>query len=140
MDAAEGRGLCARALDDGFVPDRASAGRMRSRRRPGGWRAFVERGAARADGLDGRADAAGAAIRRRSGPRRGRWSCWPRAIRRSTIRWRCWSGATGGAISVYAQGRDYHDLVKKRLKRVGALAARAERRARRSRSSSTPRR
>jgi len=31
------------------------------------------------------------------------------------------------AISVYAQGRDYHDVVKKRLKRVG-----------RSRSSSTP--
>ena len=26
---------------------------------------------------------------------------------------------TRGAISVYAQGRDYHDIVKKRLKRVG---------------------
>ncbi|MGB5559995.1 MAG: QueG-associated DUF1730 domain-containing protein, partial [Paracoccaceae bacterium] len=24
-----------------------------------------------------------------------------------------------GAVSVYAQGRDYHDIVKKRLKRVG---------------------
>ncbi len=32
-----------------------------------------------------------------------------------------------GAVSVYAQGRDYHDLVKKRLKRVGRwLLAEAE--------------
>ncbi|MEZ5760688.1 MAG: tRNA epoxyqueuosine(34) reductase QueG [Paracoccaceae bacterium] len=32
-----------------------------------------------------------------------------------------------GAVSVYAQGRDYHDLVKKRLKRVGRwLIAEAE--------------
>ena len=35
-----------------------------------------------------------------------------------------------GAISVYARGRDYHDLVKKRLKRVGALDGRGDGRAR----------
>ena len=32
-----------------------------------------------------------------------------------------------GAISVYARGRDYHDLVKKRLKRLGALAGGGDR-------------
>lgn len=30
------------------------------------------------------------------------------------------AGAAGpGVISVYAQGKDYHDLVKRRLKRLG---------------------
>ena len=32
-----------------------------------------------------------------------------------------------GAISVYARGRDYHDLVKPRLKRLGRLAGRRDR-------------
>ena len=32
-----------------------------------------------------------------------------------------------GAVSVYARGRDYHDLVKKRLKRLGALAGGGDR-------------
>ena len=59
------------------------------------------------------------AVRRRCGPRRGRWSCWPRPIRRRAIRWRCWRSADRGAVSVYAQGKDYHDLVKRRLKRLG---------------------
>ena len=45
---------------------------------------------------------------------------------------------TRGAISVYAQGDDYHDLIKKRLKALARwlVAARAE--APRSRCSSTP--
>ena len=44
-----------------------------------------------------------------------------------------------GLISVYARGDDYHDVIKKRLKALGALARRGLGR-RRSRSSSTPRR
>ena len=32
-----------------------------------------------------------------------------------------------GAISVYAQGDDYHELIKARLKDIGALAGRATR-------------
>ncbi len=35
------------------------------------------------------------------------------------IRWTVLEQRDRGAISVYAQGRDYHDIVKKRLKRVG---------------------
>jgi epoxyqueuosine reductase len=44
-----------------------------------------------------------------------------------------------GAISVYAQNRDYHDVVKKRLKRLGRWLLEAAP-GPRSRFSSTPRR
>jgi ferredoxin len=40
-------------------------------------------------------------------------------MRPQATRWRCWASRTAGAVSVYAQGKDYHDLVKRRLKRLG---------------------
>ena len=36
----------------------------------------------------------------------------------AAIRWRSWRSKDRGAISAYAQGDDYHDLVKKKLKAV----------------------
>ena len=81
--------------------------------------ALACRGAARADGLDGAARRAGGRRRGRCGPRCVRWRCWPRSTRPTRIRWRRSGSAIGATISVYARGADYHDLVKKRLKRVG---------------------
>ena len=44
---------------------------------------------------------------------------------RTAIRWRRWTARSQAAISVYAQGDDYHDLIKRRLKQLaGALQAR----------------
>jgi epoxyqueuosine reductase len=56
-----------------------------------------------------------------------------------TTRWPISTGRSMATISVYAQNRDYHDLVKKRLKRLGRwLIDAAAGDAPRSRSSSTP--
>ena len=41
------------------------------------------------------------------------------------IRWRSWRSATRGAISVYAQGDDYHDRDQEAAEGAGALAASA---------------
>ncbi len=38
-----------------------------------------------------------------------------------TIRWQFWRSKDRGAISVYAQGDDYHDVVKKKLKAVAGF-------------------
>ena len=55
-------------------------------------------------------------IRARCGPACARSSCSASITDRMKIRWRSWRSAARGAISVYAQGDDYHDLIKKRLK------------------------
>ena len=60
--------------------------------------------------------ASAAPIRACCGPTCARSSCSASITGPTTIRWRSWSSATRGAISVYAQGDDYHDLIKKRLK------------------------
>ena len=112
------RRLKAQAAEEGFAacgicaPDAIpeAAGRL----------AGVRRGRlARADALDGRADGlarlaggalAGGALGRDAG--RG-LHAGGRSARRLLAR------RDRGAVSVYARGRDYHDLVKKRLKRLG---------------------
>jgi epoxyqueuosine reductase len=110
---------------------------MRSRRRRARLAAFVGGRISRADGLDGRADA----LARRSGGAVAGGAVGGDAGRSYTPDHdplAVLERRDRGAISVYAQGRDYHDLVKKRLKRLGRwlIAGRAAR----SRSSSIPRR
>ena len=53
----------------------------------------------------------------------------PQLRARPTIRWPCSPSRSAARSPVYAQGRDYHDIVKPRLKRVaGALQRRQRRR------------
>ena len=41
-------------------------------------------------------------------------------------RWRCWRTGPRGAISVYAQGDDYHEVIKGRLKTLARWLAEAK--------------
>ena len=50
--------------------------------------------------------------------------CWAPATRRTATRWLALTTPTIGNISVYARGRDYHDVIKKRLKALGRWIAR----------------
>ena len=95
---------------------RRSRGPTRSRSRRERLQQFLADGASRRHGLDGGDAPSGAAIRARCGRRCARSSCSglnygptddPLAILQQRDR---------GAISVYAQGDDYHDLIKPRLK------------------------
>ena len=94
----------------------ASPRRMRSRTPAKHFRDFLDAGA------HGDMDWLAARPERRADPR-GLWAGRAfghharRQLRaRSKIRWRYLEQRTRGAISVYAQGDDYHDLIKKRLK------------------------
>ena len=108
----------ARALEEGFskvgvcAPDAVPRG--------GGAVAGVSGGgASRADGLDGGARG----VARVGGGAVARGAVGDHAGRGLHAGGRSAGGAgaarTGGRSSVYAQGKDYHDLVKRRLKRLG---------------------
>ena len=94
------------------------AGPMRSSPpgRASGLRAFLADGAPRRHGLDG--GDAGAARRsaRRCGRRCARSSCSASTTARDDDPLAILAARSRGAISVYAQGDDYHDVIKKRLK------------------------
>ena len=90
-------------------------------------RAIPGRRRARRHGLAG-GEAERRAIRACCGPTCARSSCSASTTAGATIRWRSWNGATRGAISVYAQGDDYHDVIKAAAEDAGALADRAGRR------------
>ena len=61
----------------------------------------------------------GAASRACCGPRCARSSCSESITGPMPIRWRSSTERTRGAISVYARGDDYHDVIKMRLKQLG---------------------
>ena len=77
-----------------------------------------------------------APIRACCGPTCAPSSCSASITGPTKIRWRFCEQRTRGAISVYAQGDDYHDVIKKRLKALARWLV--VRPAARSRCSSTP--
>ena len=95
---------------------------LRAGRDPGGGgaaRGLRRGGLARADGAGWPSGWAGAGRRRRSGRRRARSIMLAEVYTPEEDPLAVLARRDRGAISVYARGRDYHDVVKTRLKRLG---------------------
>ena len=115
---------------------RSASMRSASRRRAGAGSARASRGIpgarlSRRHGLARRDARTGAASPRCCGPRRRASSCSASITRPRTTRSPFWPARNAARISVYARNRDYHDLIKSRLKALArwiaaALARRAQ--------------
>ena len=81
------------------------------------------------DGVAGDHGRPARATRARCGRRPARSSCSASTTGRSAIRWRASRRSDRATISVYARNRDYHDLIKGKLKRLAQrFAARTRQR------------
>ena len=82
---------------------------------------FIAARLSRRHGLAGRDRRAARRIRRACGPRRAAWSCSASITRRRATRSAAADQPDRGDVSVYARGRDYHDIMKRRLKALAQL-------------------